>query len=43
MIDNDIEQKIRLEKLKQMAIKELTILVNDKNIIDINKKNDKLI
>lgn len=43
MIDNDIEQKIRLEKLKQMAIKELTILVNDKNIIGINKKNDKLI
>lgn len=46
MIDNNIEQKIRLEKLNQTARKELSILVNDKNIVGIeklDKKNDKLI
>lgn len=46
MIDNKISQKDRLEKLNQTAIKELTILVNDKNIIGIDKldkKNDKLL
>lgn len=46
MIDNNIGQKIRLEKLNQTARKELEILVNDKNIVGIeklDKKNDKLI
>lgn len=37
MIDNNIEQKIRLEKLNQTARKELAILVNDKNIVGIEK------
>jgi hypothetical protein len=50
MIDNDISQKERLEKLNKVARKELEILVNDKNVIDIAKldkesnnniKNDK--
>lgn len=35
MIDNNISQKDRLEKLNQIAIKELEILVSDKNIIGI--------
>lgn len=45
MIDNNISQKERLEKLNQIAIKELAILVNDKNIVGIDTldKNDKLI
>lgn len=37
MIDNNIEQKIRIEKLNQTARKELAILVNDKNIVGIEK------
>jgi len=41
MIDNNIEQKIRLEKLNQTARKELAILVNDKNIVDIEKLDNK--
>lgn len=46
MIDSNIEQKIRLEKLNQTARKELAILINDKSIVSIeklDKKNDKLI
>lgn len=37
IIENDIEQKIRLEKLNQTARKQLAILVNDKNIVGIEK------
>lgn len=37
MIDNNISQKQRLEKLNQTARKEFEILVNDKNIIGIEK------
>lgn len=37
MIDNDILQKERLEKLNKVARKELEILVNDKNVIGIAK------
>lgn len=46
MIDNNIEQKIRLEKLNQTARKELDILANNKNIVGIeklDKKDNKLI
>ncbi len=46
MIDNNISQKERLEKLNQTARKELEILVNDKNIIGItalDKKSNQLI
>lgn len=46
MIDNNIDQKIRLEKLNQTARKALVILANDKNIMGIenlDKKNGKLI
>ena len=41
MIDNDISQKERLEKLNQTARKELEILVNDKNIIGITELDEK--
>ncbi len=44
MIEHNISQKERLEKLNQTARKELAILVNDKNITSIeklDKKNDK--
>jgi len=41
MIDNNIEQKIRLEKLNQTARKELAILANDKNIVGIEKLDNK--
>lgn len=37
MIDNEILQEIRLEKLNQTARRELEILINDKNIIGIQK------
>ncbi len=37
MIDNHISQKMRLEKLNQTARKELSILINDKNIVGIEK------
>ena len=46
MIDNNIPQNIRLEKLNQTARKELKILANDKNIVGVeklDKNNDKLI
>lgn len=41
MMDNNIDQKQRLEKLNQTARKELEILVNDKNIIDIQELDTK--
>ncbi len=37
MIDSNIGQKQRLEKLNQMARKELEVLANDKNIIGIQE------
>lgn len=37
MIENDIDQEKRLEKLNNIAIKELEILSNDKNIVGIQK------
>lgn len=46
MIDNNIPQAERLEKLNQTAKKELTILINDKNIDGIEKlykENNKMI
>ena len=39
MIENNINQRERLEKLNQIARKELYILSNDKNIIGIEKNN----
>lgn len=46
MIDNNIPQRQRLEKLNNTARKELEILTNDKNIIgiyELDKNNNKLI
>lgn len=46
MIENNINQKERLEKLNMTARKELEILVNDKNIIgitELDKKSNQLI
>ena len=45
MIENNISQKERLEKLNSTAKKQLQVLVNDKNIIGIEKydNNRKLI
>ena len=40
MIDNNIKQSERLEKLNTTAIKELSILSNDKNISGIEKLDD---
>ena len=42
MIDNNIPQKQRLEKLNNVARKELDVLIKDKNIIGIKEleKND---
>ena len=40
MIDNNINQSERLEKLNITARKELSILSNDKNIIDIQKLDE---
>lgn len=42
MIDNDINQSERLEKLNITARKELSILVNDKNIIGIQNLDEKV-
>lgn len=39
LIDNNISQRERLEKLNETAKKELEILINDKNIIGIKRKN----
>lgn len=41
MIENNISQSRRLENLNNIARKELSILINDKNIIEI-KKIDKI-
>lgn len=46
MIDNNIPQKQRLEKLNNTARKELDVLIKDKNIIgikELEKNNNKLI
>ncbi len=46
MIDNNISQKERLEKLNTTARKQLEILVSDKNIVNIesiDKENVNLI
>lgn len=43
MIDNNISQSERLEKLNMTAIKELKILSNNKNILDIAKIDRELI
>ena len=41
MIDSKINQRERLEKLNKTAKRELEILINDKNIIGINKLDNK--
>lgn len=41
MIENDISQKERLEKLNSTAKKQLEVLINDKNIIGIEKYANK--
>jgi hypothetical protein len=38
MIDNKIKQSIRLEKLNEIARKELSILSSDRNILDIDNE-----
>ncbi len=43
MIANSIEQKERLEKLNNIARKELEILSNDKNIISIQEIDDSMV
>ena len=40
MIENNINQKERLEKLNSTAKKQLQILINDKNIMGIEKYNN---
>jgi len=42
MIDNNINQSERLEKLNITARKELSILANDKNIIGIQNLDEKV-
>ena len=42
MIDNNINQSERLEKLNITARKELSILINDKNIIGIQNLDEKV-
>ena len=37
MIDNNISQKERIEKLNDIARRELEILVNDRNIVGVQK------
>ena len=44
MIENNISQKDRLEKLNETAKRQITILASDNNIVDITKlDNQKLI
>jgi len=43
MIDNNVNQSERLERLNIIARKELNILVNDKNIVGIKKSDDKML
>ena len=42
MIDNDIKQSERLEKLNATARKELSILSKDTNVLGIKKLDKKL-
>ena len=42
MIDNNISQSERLEKLNITASKELSMLVNDKNVIGIQNLDEKI-
>jgi len=37
MVENNISQIVRLEKLNETAKRELEVLMNDKNIIGISK------
>lgn len=41
MIENNISQKERLEKLNNTAKRQLEILINDKNIVGLERYNDK--
>ena len=41
MIENNVNQKERLEKLNSIAKKQMKILVNDKNIVGLNKYDNK--
>lgn len=43
MIDNNIKQNVRLEKLNAVARKELTILSKDKNVIGVKKTDKKIL
>lgn len=43
MIENGISQKERLIELNKTAIKQLSILYNDNNVLEIEKLNKKLI
>ena len=40
MIEKNISQKERLEKLNNTAKKQLEILINDKNIVGLEKYNN---
>ena len=40
MIEKNISQKERLEKLNNTAKKQLQILINDKNIVGLEKYNN---
>ena len=40
MIDNNISQRERMEKLNKIAKNQLEILTNDKNIIGLQKINE---
>lgn len=42
MIEEGISQKDRLEKLNHTAKRQLEVMINDKNIIEINKYNDEI-
>ena len=43
MIDNNIKQGERLEKLNDTARKELNILSNNKNLIEIEKLDNNIV
>ena len=43
MIENNINQKERLEKLNYTAKRQLEILMNDKNIVGLEQSNNKQI
>ena len=42
MIEDDVSQKERLEKLNNTAKKQLEILINDKNIVGLEKHDNNL-